>query len=89
MEREYPEEPEVPNGVDIRYSVKELLARLDGKIDGFVAMVQTKADRNEVDDLARQIDGLYRWRSWVNGALAGLGVVLPVGVGVLVYVLTH
>lgn len=43
---------------DVRFSVKELLARIEGKIDGVITVLATKADRIELDTIRERITSI-------------------------------
>ncbi len=43
----------------VQYTVKELLARIDGKIDTLTATLQNKADKSEVLALERELRILH------------------------------
>ena len=41
--------------VSVSYTVKELVARVDGKIDGLFLLLGSKADKDELDKLAAAV----------------------------------
>lgn len=69
--------------VQVSYSLKEVLERLEGKIDD----LSTKLDR-EFTHLEARVASLETWRNRMAGALALLtAMVIPLGVVVLAHYL--
>lgn len=81
-----------PNG-QVSYSVKELLAKLDGKVDSVLIAVADKVGRSEFDLLRKDVDVLRLQASssrsvganakWLWNALS------PLVAAGLTYFLTH
>jgi hypothetical protein len=46
------------NGAGVSYSVKELLAKIEGKLDGVIITIGQKADRHDVEQLDRRVSDL-------------------------------
>ena len=44
----------------VTYSVKELIEKLDRKLDTFLSMLHSKADASEVQELKARVDGVER-----------------------------
>jgi hypothetical protein len=42
----------------VNYSVKELLAKIEGKLDGVIITIGQKADKHDVERLRIDVDGL-------------------------------
>ena len=43
---------------NVSYTVKELIAKLDGKLDGLMLAIHTKADKSDVDVLSGRMNTL-------------------------------
>ena len=54
------------NGV-VRYTVKELLARMDGKLDQLNDKMDAKVERVEHEQLESRVNSLERWKWIVTG----------------------
>lgn len=73
----------------VTYTVKELLARLDAKIDGMIEMLATKAEQAELNSLSTRVANLETERAEILAIsvykrwLIGLSVSM-VGVAVAV-----
>jgi hypothetical protein len=67
---------ERPNGT-VSYSVKELLARQDGKLDTIIMGLNAKAERTEVAALEQRVLGLERGQSSSKGESSALWRVAP------------
>ena len=65
-----------PTGT-VTFTVKELLERLDVKLDRLDLKLDTKAENHQVEALERRMDLLEDWRNRIAGGLAV--VVLAVG----------
>ena len=65
-----------PTGT-VTFTVKELLERLDAKLDRLDLKLDTKAENHQVEALSRRVDGLEDWRSRIAGGFAV--VVLAIG----------
>lgn len=67
----------------VRFTVKELLARMDGKLDQISGDLTHKADEQDLTVLRQRVEKLELWRSLLTGAylatIAGLGVFAAVG----------
>ena len=61
------------------FTVKEMVIRLDGKLDGILVSLNSKADRDEVRDLEKRVSSLEgtrtasvvlsTWQRWFFGAV--------------------
>ena len=61
------------------FTVKEMVVRLDGKLDGILVSLNSKADRDEVRDLEKRVSSLEgsrtanvalsTWQRWFFGAV--------------------
>lgn len=73
-----------PNGT-VSYSVKELLARQDGKLDSILIALNTKAERNDLSELSGRVTVLERTDSKQEGSnyLFWRGATLLVSVAAL------
>lgn len=73
----------------VTYTVKELLARLDNKIDGLIEMLATKAEQAELNSLTQRVSHLEteqaeilaiavykRWLIGLSVSVLGVGVAL-------------
>ena len=61
--------PEDTSGT-VRFTVKELLARMDGKLDKIHDDLASKAESVEVAALEQRVEKLELWRSLLTGAYA-------------------
>ena len=57
------------NGV-VRFTVKELLAQLDGKLDKVIEKIDEKAPQYQVDALDKRVDSVERKWTLATGFLA-------------------
>lgn len=64
-----------PTGT-VTFTVKELLERLDVKLDRLDLKLDAKAEEHDLEDAKRRLDSLERWRSFIAG-----GVVVAVALG--------
>lgn len=78
----------------VTYTVKELLARLDAKIDGLIEMLATKAEQAELNSLSSRVAHLETEQAEILAIavykrwLIGLSVsVLGVGVALIAFLL--
>ena len=56
----------VPNGVT--YTVKELLAKIEGKLDGVIITIGQKADKHDVDTLGDRVKALEEFLNEIDAA---------------------
>lgn len=75
------------NGVT--YTVKELLAKLDGKLDGIIITIGQKADRHDVESLASRVTLLEAERSGNRALRDFFRWALPVVAILVAAVVTH
>jgi hypothetical protein len=61
----------------VSYTVKELLARQDGKLDSIILGLAQKADKTELDNLRGRVDVLAQSQSIQSGASGFLWKALP------------
>lgn len=47
----------VEEEASVRYSVRDLLARLDGKLDSLTISLARKADKTDIERVERRVDG--------------------------------
>jgi hypothetical protein len=55
-----PIQPEQDNDVHVQFTVKELLARIDGKIDMITGLVHEKADKQDLKLLESRVDKMEK-----------------------------
>lgn len=68
--------------VSVNYTVKELLARVDLKVDGLYAVLSSKVDTTEFLALQGEVASLKAFKFKVQGAIATVGA-LSTAAGVL------
>jgi hypothetical protein len=71
---------DIDNG-SIRFTVKELLARMDTKLDSIVTSLEEKADQGDYENLEKRVRSLELWRSATVGVLSAGVVVASLLVG--------
>ncbi len=54
----------------VRFTVKELLAKMDAKLDAIGLAIHAKADHATVEELEHRVSSLERWRSLLTGGYA-------------------
>jgi hypothetical protein len=67
-----------PDG-SVNYTVKELLARVDLKIDGLYDKLDTKADQADLDVVKTEVEGLKADRYKAYGAIVMIGFLAGAG----------
>lgn len=75
----------------VSYSVKELLARLDGKVDGLFVAIGSKADKSELEQVRTDVRALEIQQARSSGGKDWFwrAVMAAPGVGSLLYLLAH
>lgn len=68
--------------VSVNYSVKELLARVDLKVDGLYVVLASKVDTAEFTALQVEVASLKAFKFKVQGAIASVGA-LSTAAGIL------
>ena len=67
---------DVPNG-SVTFTVKELLARQDGKLDSILIQLSGKAEKAELDRVGIRLDIVERVQAGAAGAQSSIRWVLP------------
>lgn len=63
----------------VNYTVKELLARVDLKIDGLYAHLDAKVDRAEFIQLKTEVEAFSTFKAKVYGAIAVIALIASAG----------
>lgn len=48
--------PEIQDEPSVKYTVRDMFARVDGKLDSLTTLVAGKADKTDIDRLERRLD---------------------------------
>ena len=67
---------DVPNG-SVTFTVKELLARQDGKLDSILIQLSGKAEKAELDRVGIRLDMVERTQANTAGAQSSIRWLLP------------
>ena len=67
---------DVPNG-SVTFTVKELLARQDGKLDSILIQLSGKAEKAELDRQGIRLDIVERTQANTAGAQSSIRWILP------------
>lgn len=73
----------------VSYSVKELLAKIEGKIDGVIITIGQKAERHDVEMLGRRVTALETERDGTRAVRDFFRWAAPVGAIIGAAALTH
>lgn len=74
---------------NVSYSVKELLAKIEGKLDGVIITIGQKAERHDVEALGRRVIALEAERDGTRALRDFFRWVVPVAAIVGAAVITH
>lgn len=79
---------ETTNGTSVRYSVKELLAKIDSKLDVLADEITKRATRTEMEYLARRVEALENAQAGSSALTTFVRWVVPVALTVIALALT-